>query len=282
VYTTRSNPTNGNNTPQQKIAVVSHQTVTTTPDLNATATDQANQTATASAISATATAVSASATSTAVSASATATAISSQATATVVAATATVTAYTNTMTAGTQALIDPLQDNSRNNSWDITTLAGGGGCVFTNGAYHSSMPQQGPFSLCFAQATNFANFTYQVSMQFIQGTVGGMIFRANDTNGTFYYFHISRNGTYGLDIYSGNLPTKTLSQGPASAILTDPGQTNILGVKANGNRIDLYINKQFITTAYDSTYSSGQIGVVADAIDAPTEVAFSNAQVYTQ
>ena len=273
VYTSRSNSTKGNIPPQQNNTVASLHSVTATPDLNATATDQANQSATASATSATATAVSA---------SATATAISSQATATVVAATATVTAYTNIMTAGTQALIDPLQDNSRNNNWDITTLAGGGGCVFTNGAYHSSMPQQGPFSLCFAQSTNFANFTYQVSMQFIQGNVGGMIFRANDTNGNFYYFHINSNGTYGLDIYSGNLPTKTLSQGPTSAIYTTSGQTNILGVKANGNKIDLYINRQFITTVTDSTYSSGQIGVVADAINAPTEVAFSNAQVYTQ
>ena len=282
VYTSRSNSTKGNIPPQQNNTVASLHSVTATPDLNATATDQANQSATASATSATATAVSAAATATAVSASATATAISSQATATVVAATATVTAYTNIMTAGTQALIDPLQDNSRNNNWDITTLAGGGGCVFTNGAYHSSMPQQGPFSLCFAQSTNFANFTYQVSMQFIQGNVGGMIFRANDTNGNFYYFHINSNGTYGLDIYSGNLPTKTLSQGPTSAIYTASGRTNILGVKANGNKIDLYINRQFITTVTDSTYSSGQIGVVADAINAPTEVAFSNAQVYTQ
>lgn len=213
VYTSRSNSTKGNIPPQQNNTVAILHSVTATPDLNATATDQANQSATASATSATATAVSAAATATAVSAAATATAasasatatvISSQATATAVAATATVTAYTNIMTAGTHALNDPLQDNSQNNNWDITTLAGGGGCVFTNGAYHSSMPQQGPFSLCFAQSTNFANFTYQVSMQFIQGNVGGMIFRANDTNGNYYYFHINSNGTYGLDIYSGN------------------------------------------------------------------------------
>ena len=282
LYTSRSNSTKDNIPPQQNNTLASLHSVTATPTLNATATDQANQSATASATSATATAVSAGATATVVSASATATAISSQATDTAVAATATVTAYINTMTTGTHALNDPLQDNSQNNNWDITTLAGGGGCVFTNGAYHSSMPQQGPFSLCFAQSTNFANFTYQVSMQFIQGNVGGMIFRANDTNGNFYYFHINSNGTYSLDIYSGNLPTKTLSQGSTAAIYTAPGQTNILGVKANGNKIDLYINRQFITTVNDSTYSSGQIGVVADAINAPTEVAFSNAQVYTQ
>ena len=142
------------------------------------------------------------------------------------------------------------------------------------------MPQQGPFSLCFANATDFTNFTYEVKMQIIQGTEGGIIFRANYTDGTFYYFHINRNDTYGLDIYSGNLPTKTLIQGSTSAILTDIGQTDRVGVVANGNKIDLYVNMQYITTVYDSTYTSGKIGVVADAIDAPTEVAFSDAKVY--
>jgi serine/threonine protein kinase len=276
-YSSNPHSINGNPTPQQTKTTGSQHEVTTTPDVKATATYQANQTATASATSATATAVSAGATAT----SATATAVSNQSTATAIAQTATATAYSNIMNTGTQALTDPLQDNSQNYNWDTMKLVGGGGCAFTNGAYHSSMPQQGPFSLCFAQATNFANFTFEVKMQIIQGTVGGIVFRANSTDGTFYYFHISRNGTYGLDIYSGNLPTKTLNQGPTSAILTDPGQTNLIGVVANENKIDLYVNMQHITTVYDSTYISGQIGVVADAIDAPTEVAFSNAQVHT-
>ena len=273
MYNSHSNTTHGKSLTQQTKTIASLPSATATPDLNATATDQANQTATASATSATATAVSV---------AATATTIAARGTATAVAATATVTAYTSLMTSGTPALVDPLQDNSRNYNWDITTLLSGGGCTFTNGAYHSSMPQQGPFSLCFAQATNYSDFTYQITMQFIQGDVGGILFRANSTNGTFYYFHISRNGTYGLDVYKGNLPLKTLSQGPSSAILTGTDQTNILGVRANGSRIDLFVNDQLIATVYDSTYASGQIGVVADAINAPTEVAFSNAQVYTQ
>jgi eukaryotic-like serine/threonine-protein kinase len=273
MHDSHSNTTHGKSLTQQTKTIVSHPGATATPDLNATATDQANQTATASATSATATDVSA---------GATATTIAARGTATAVAAAATVTAYTSIMTSGNRALVDPLQGNNTHYNWDTTTLQSGGGCSFTNGAYHSSMPQQGPFSLCFAETTNYSNFTYQISMQFIQGNVGGIIFRANSTDGTFYYFHISRNGTYGLDIYSGDLPIRTLSQGPFPAILTGPGQTNILGVRANGSRIDLFVNDQFIATVYDSTYASGQIGVVADAINEPTEVAFSYAQVYTQ
>jgi serine/threonine protein kinase len=271
VYSSSSHQPNGITTTTQTKTVGNQHNFTITPNLNATATNQTYQTATTSASTATATTVSK---------GGSAPAVSAQITATAIAQTATATAYSNIMNAGTQALTDPLQDNSRNYNWDTITLPGGGGCTFTNGTYHSSMPQQGPFSLCFAQATNFANFTYEVKMQIIQGTVGGIIFRANNTDGSFYYFHLNRNGTYGLDIYSGNLPTKTLIQGPASAFLTNIGQTNLVGVVANGNKIDLYVNMQYITTVYDSTYTSGQMGVVADAIDAPTEVAFSDAKVH--
>ena len=269
----------------QKISTTLHPTAstnthqgTTTSNANATAAFQTNQTATASATSANAT-VSAQNTATAVAVEATATAISARATATATALQATATAYSNIMNQGKQAFFDPLQDNSQGHNWDTISLVGGGGCQFTDGAYLSSMPQKGPFSLCFAQATNFTNLTYQVKMKIIKGTQGGIIFRADNTSGMFYYFHINRKGTYGLDIYSGNVLSQTLSQGPAPSILTNPGQTNLVGIVANGDKIDLYVNMQFVTSVNDSTYASGQIGVVADAIDAPTQVVFSNAQI---
>ena len=271
----------------QTVSNSTHQGITT-PNANATAVSQANQTATANAISAngtataqsTANAIAAGATATAISAQSTATAVSAQATATAIAIQATATAYANIMDQGTQAIRDPLQDNSQGHNWNITKLFGGGGCEFTKGAYLSYMPQQGPFSLCFAQATNFNNLTYQVKMKINLGTQGGIIFHADSTTGSFYYFHINNhNDTYGLDIYSGNVLSQTLSQGPVPSMLTGLGQTNLLGVVANGNKIDLYVNMQYVTSVNDSTYTSGQIGVVADAIDAATQVVFSDAQV---
>ena len=259
-----------------------HRGAATTPNTNATATNEASLTATASATSASATA-SAQSTATAVSVGATATTISAQATSTAIALQATVTAYNNIMDQGTLALKDPLLDNSQGNNWDTISLVGGGGCQFADDGYLSSMLQKGPFSLCFARATNFANFTYQVQMKIIQGTQGGITFRADSTSGSFYYFHIDRNGTYGLEVYSGNnpVPGQPLSQGPAPAILTGLGQTNLLGIRANGDKIDLYVNMQQVASVNDNTYASGQIGVVADAMNAPTAVVFSNAQVNT-
>jgi serine/threonine protein kinase len=239
-----------------------------------TATAQANGTATA--IDATATGTASEATATAVAATATATI--AQATATAVAATAT--AYTKTVTPGSPALNDPLQSNSGNN-WDVTNLPGGGGCAFTGGAYHASMPQKGYIAPCFAQATSFSNFTYQVQMTIVKGDQGGIACRANSNNGAFYYFHINQNGTYGLETYSGYNSTAVLKQGTSPAIKTGLNQINLITVVANGNGLVLYVNKQQIASVNDGTYSNGQIGVIAESTQNPTEVVFKNAEVWT-
>ena len=239
-----------------------------------TATAQANGTATANDATATGIASEANATSTAV--EATATAAVAQATATAISATAT--AYTKTVTPGSPALNDPLQSNSGNN-WDVTNLRGGGGCAFTGGAYHASMPQKGYIAPCFAQATSFSNFSYQIQMTIVKGDQGGIALRANANNGAFYYFHINQNGTYGLETYSSYNSTAVLKQGTSPSIKTGLNQTNVIAVVANGNSLVLYVNKQQIASVNDGTYSNGQIGVIAESTQNPTEVAFTNAEV---
>ena len=242
-----------------------------------TATSQANGTATANNATATGIASEANATSTAVEASATAAV--AQATANAINATAT--AYAKTVTPGSPVLNDPLQSNSGNN-WDVTNLPGGGGCAFTGGAYHASMPQKGYIAPCFAQATSFSNFTYQVQMIIVKGDQGGIAFRANTNKGTFYYFHISTSGSYALETYSNYNPTKPqpLIQGKDPAIKTGLNQTNLIAVVANGNSLVLYVNKQQIASVNDGTYSNGQIGVIAESTQNPTEVVFTNAEVW--
>ena len=240
-----------------------------------TATSQANGTATANNATATGIASEANATSTAVEASATAAV--AQATANAINATAT--AYAKTVTPGSPVLNDPLQSNSGNN-WDVTNLPGGGGCAFTGGAYHASMPQKGYIAPCFAQATSFSNFTYQVQMIIVKGDQGGIAFRANSKNGAFYYFHINQNGSYALETYSGYNSTAVLKQGTSPAIKTGLNQTNLIAVVANGNSLVLYVNKQQIASVNDGTYSNGQIGVIAESTQNPTEVVFTNAEVW--
>lgn len=146
--------------------------------------------------------------------------------------------------------------------------------------YHSTMPQTNFFSPCFARATDFSNFSYQVEMTILKGDRGGICFRANADNGSFYYFYISSSGSYALQTYNNYILTGTLSDGSSAAIKTGLNQPNLIAVVANGTALDLYVNMQYIATVNDSTFIHGQIGVVAEDIHNPTNIVFNNAMVW--
>lgn len=183
---------------------------------------------------------------------------------------------------GNQSFDDPLLDNSLGKNWDVSNLPGGGGCGFMQDGYHSTIPQANFFSPCFARATDFTNFSYQVRMTILQGDRGGLCFRASAVNGNFYYFYISSAGTYALQIYENYVLTATLAKGSSSAIKTGLNQPNLIAVVASSDSLNLYVNMQLVAKVNDSTYIDGQIGVVAEDITSPTDIVFSHAQVWTQ
>ena len=243
---------------------------------NLTSTAQGNLTTTAAAASATALAENA----------ATATA-QAGATATSVAAAATSTAYNKAIIIGTLTLNDPLQDNSQGYNWDTLNITGGGGCAFVQGAYHATMPQKGFFSPCFARNTDFSDFSYEVSMTIVNGDRGGICFRGQqDTTdsltSSFYYFYINTDGSFTLETISGLLPGQILKQGSSPAIKTGLNQTNIIAVVAIANSIKIYVNMVLIASVTDSTYMHGQIGVIAQDVNNPTDVLFNNARVWVK
>lgn len=224
-------------------------------------------------------------------AGATGTAVSqAQATATVQAqgtqqAQATVTALQNiytTATSGTPALSDPLSQQDSNN-WEVDTKNGGGACAFTNGVYDASMPQAGFFSSCFAQASNFSNFAFQVQMNILKGDRGGLIFRATPASNKFYLFRIGQDGAYDLFLYvdSNGSHARSLIASNSTAIHTGLNQSNKLAVIARGASLYFYANSQYIASVSDSTFGSGEIGLFADDHTNPTEVTFSNVEVWT-
>ncbi len=250
----------------------------------------ANQVATATAHAhATATAAAFSATGTAQAQSIAATADAFNATATPQAqATGTATAYQdlyNSSTSGTPALSDPLHDNSIGNQWYEGTNTANGVCAFSGGAYHASESQTNTFIGCDSDSTssNFSNFAYQVQMKIIKGDAGGVVFRANDTNGTYYVFSVSQDGSYQFFACPPNASkcNTTLLSGSSGAINQGLNQTNVVTVVVKGNTITLYVNQQEIDRVTDNTFSHGQIGVIADDITHPTEVVYNNAKVWT-
>ncbi len=262
----------------------------------ATATAQADTTATFVAATAiananiTATAVAnAHATATTIArANATATAVSiAHATATAV-ANAHATATASTIAAnpnpyppgtGTLALLDPLTDNRKGFGWSEKST----NCVFSGGAYHVIAPDARFFAYCAARSTNFVNFAYEVQMKIIKGDVGGIIFRANSTNNNFYLFYVSQTGSYELFLCTGNNCNPIVPPASSTAINKGLNASNLVAVVAKGTSITLYINRQQVASVNNGTFSQGQIGVVASPFanaGHPTEVVYSNARVW--
>ena len=180
--------------------------------------------------------------------------------------------------AGTPAVDDSLQNGNSSYNWDTSYISGYGGCTFTQEAYHVIV-QKGSFTPCFAQATDFTNFSYEVHMVITEGNQGGIAFRASKGSGAFYYFHINTTGSFALDIYNNNLFVKTIDTGFSPAIATGLNKTNVIAVVAVNNTLTLYVNMQKVASVTDTTFTSGQIGVVAEDTGTPADVAFSDVKV---
>jgi hypothetical protein len=183
-------------------------------------------------------------------------------------------------TSGTPVLNDPLSDNTSNNRWDMTSGTANSACVFINGTYHAIEARAGFFQPCFAEATNFSNFAYQVNMIIDKGKEDGIIFRADSASNSFYMFRINTSGSYALDLYQNSKLTSTLTNGYSTAITTALKASNMLAVVAYKGTFYLFDNQQLLTSVTDNTLSSGKIGVAAIDYTAPTEAEFSNAQVW--
>jgi serine/threonine protein kinase len=175
---------------------------------------------------------------------------------------------------GTLVVNDPLSNNSKGYGWEEGERDGGS-CTFSRGTYHSGIPQSGVFHSCLALATNFADFAFEVQAAVISGSSSGIVFRADRAKTHLYYFIIDESGNFHLKVYFDKYGTSSVVASGSSPAIKSSG-SNLIAVVARGSQIDLYVNRQLIRSLSDTTFRSGQIGVVALA----GEVAFSNARVW--
>jgi flagellar basal body-associated protein FliL len=175
---------------------------------------------------------------------------------------------------------DPLTRQDAN-YWNVGTWHQGDSCSFNDGAYHIISIEQEYYSWCIAEAPVFSNFVYQVRMKILRGDGGGLVFRAHDKSGDYYYFGIGQTGAYNLYRFSSKEDRQELQSGSSSSIKTGLNQVNLLSIVARGAQIAVFVNKQPIAEINDSTYQKGQIGLAADEDNNTTDVAYTNAQVWT-
>jgi len=183
-------------------------------------------------------------------------------------------------TSGPLLLDDSLAQNSASR-WDSYNSAANSGCVFSGGAYHVIEQQTGYFNPCFANGPTFSNFTFQVQMTILEGEAGGMLFRANNQAAKFYLLAINADQSYGLYAYSGNTGSNatTIFAGSSFAI-KGLNQPNLVTLIAQGNQLTLFVNKRYVDSAADGTYKAGLIALVANSHNQPTEIAYTDAQVW--
>lgn len=184
-------------------------------------------------------------------------------------------------TSGTPALDDPLSDNSQNNQWSVGyTDNNNTGCNFVDSSYQVLEAQQAFLHTCFADATNFSNFVYQVSMTINSNCAGGIVFRANQSTGRYYLFRIDINGAYTLELYNGGSSYSLLASGTSSAIVTGLDQTNSLTVIASKGAFYLFVNQTYVGSGADGKLNAGQVGVAVLDTSLPAKVSFSDAKVW--
>lgn len=183
---------------------------------------------------------------------------------------------------------DTLANNSER-QWNEGNFQSGGGCQFSNNAYHVATGTTGTFAVCESTTAKFSDAVLQVQMSIIQGNCGGLSFRTN--NDAFYIFVVCQDGTYQVRRFNGNNknpPSTSLTSGSDQAIKQGLKQPNLIAVAAHGSTLDLFVNGKRVATANDSTFTQGGIGLLAFPVPSSdgssfsaTEAAYTNATVWT-
>jgi hypothetical protein len=181
---------------------------------------------------------------------------------------------------GTLVFSDPLSSAS-GSQWSFSA-GNDGSCQFAEGAYHIKQ-QSSSFLGCKAPRGTYSNFAFEVQLTIIQGGCGGVYFR-DKGDGFFYYFHICQNGSYDITGYANYGGLLHMPYGKSSAIHAGLGKPNTIAIKAIGSAMTFYVNEQPITQAQDDSYAEGSIGLGAypPGLDTTTEVAYTNAQLWTR
>jgi hypothetical protein len=140
-----------------------------------------------------------------------------------------------------------------------------------NAVYQVSAASPGQYVRCMATATHFENFAYQVAMS-IEGDAGGVIFRSDAKDNTFFRFALSNNPTtpnidgFAIYVCQGNCSAKSVSEGMPlvqDQVHVDPNKPVILTVIAKNGTIDLYANGKSTYQLLEQPVLFGAIGVYA-------------------
>jgi S1-C subfamily serine protease len=107
----------------------------------------------------------------------------------------------------------------------------------------------------------------------------GLVLRYQDRD-NFYSFEISSDGFYQIGLYEDNEWTTLVDWTQTEVI--NLGGRNLIAAEAQGNRLAMVINGVQVEQVYDDTFSTGRVGLVAEALSEPqVSIGFDNARLRT-
>ncbi len=180
---------------------------------------------------------------------------------------------------GTLVVNDPMTGNQL--KWDD-----GDTCKIDRGGYYIgvSAPQS---TICYAHATDFANFTYEAQMSFLKmddtnsyAVTTGLVFRGDNDTGASFRIEVNQYGKIiplvckaadactvfdnqarPADDNQGQL-TNNSPQQPSTGFNNGLEQVNKLAVVADNNTVVFYINGQEVFSTKQATFPKhGMIGI---------------------
>lgn len=183
------------------------------------------------------------------------------------------------------AFSDPL---TRPNIWqDVPANAAGSTCQFVPGGYQVEVKKADFLDGCApTNQSKYSNFAFEVYFRVTIGSCGGLAFRQGDApeNTPGYYWLLCDSGYYALlKVTPSGQSIPLIQATPASAIFAGYNATNLMGVVADGSKLSFYVNGQLITSYQDSTFSQGQLNLVAAYVQGqttPTQVIYWNANMW--
>jgi hypothetical protein len=196
-------------------------------------------------------------------------------------ATATVAIPTTTLTSTSPAPTSTSSPTEANDPPDWTDTLDGGKSFYKYENDNTRVTQEGGhlaltginangwlgWSLTFSRKPADFRLEAVFTTQTCSGTdLYGVIFRAPNANAGYFY-GVTCDGHYNLHVrdFENDVDTVLINSTNGTGIKTGSNQTNRLGIRAEGEKISLYVNNTLLQEINDATYSSGNLGAFVAA-----------------
>jgi hypothetical protein len=175
---------------------------------------------------------------------------------------------TNTGPGGGTLIYQDALDGSTKSQWTDDS-----NCFFGSGGYHINAG-----FICYAPSDKVGDAVTTVATKQISGPITyfyGLVVR-RVSKGNYYEFQVDANGKWRFGKVVNGTSTDIVGQTASTAIKTGLNQVNTLSVQAKGSHFVFSVNGTQIGSADDSTFTTGDTGLIGnDGI----EVVFSNLSI---